>query len=177
MNSESTLHELSLSEREGALAAAVLEVVRHMVPAGRDAAAPPARFALFHTAGLLTHRPELAKLVPSETLTQARADTYHLTSIELPVTHLDLSEELHQSQWPTDLAGGLICGTIHAMNENGPTDPSGSPIFVAVGATLEGDTMCALKPSATKPLRVGRELVPELVATLRASLGIDPHRR
>lgn len=176
MNSESTLHELSLSEREGALAAAVLEIVRHKAQEDPEAATHTARFALFHTVELLTHQPQLARLIPKEVLAQARGDHYHLTSIELPVTHRDLGKELHQAQWPTDATGGIVCGTIRAMNEQGPTDTSGSPIFVAVGATVDADSMCAVKPSATEPLRVGRLLIPELVRTLHASLGSEaPH--
>lgn len=173
MNSESHLHELDLTEQEGALAAAVLEIVRHASGSEHDIASSPGRFALFATQQLIASRPELAALLPAATHDQAADDAYHLTSIELGTQHAELGAELLECTWPEDLSGGLVYGLVHGSSERLPHHDQPEPLFVAVGALMDGETFCAVRPSATDPLKVGRALVPELITALQASIGLS----
>ncbi|MCT2149572.1 hypothetical protein M3D48_02880 [Dermabacter vaginalis] len=169
MHSET--RDLNLSEAEGALAAAVLELVRHTRENDSPVPEHIARFALFTTEALLDERPELSSLLPKETLDRASSDPHHLTSIETGTQHADVADELRNALWPEGCAGGYIQARIRGAIDGSPgTAPA--PVFVAAGALTTGETFSAVAREGEE-LRVGRDLIPELVATLCASLGID----
>ncbi|MCG7442932.1 Uncharacterised protein [Mycobacteroides abscessus subsp. abscessus] len=169
MHSET--RDLNLSEAEGALAAAVLELVRHTRENDSPAPEHIARFALFTTEALLDERPELSSLLPKETLDRASGDPHHLTSIETGTQHADVADELRNALWPEGCAGGYVQARIRGAIDGSPgTAPA--PVFVAAGALTTGETFSAVAREGEE-LRVGRDLIPELVATLCASLGID----
>ena len=169
MHSET--RDLNLSETEGALAAAVLELVRHTRENDSPAPEHIARFALFTTEALLDERPELSSLLPKETLDRASGDPHHLTSIETGTQHADVADELRNALWPEGCAGGYVQARIRGAIDGSPgTAPA--PVFVAAGALTTGETFSAVAREGEE-LRVGRDLIPELVATLCASLGID----
>ncbi|MDO5645431.1 MAG: hypothetical protein Q4G21_07065 [Dermabacter sp.] len=165
---------LDLTEREGALAAAVLELVRHARSEGADGSRATSRFAFFITDELLSERPELRAVLPEETVAQAAGDPHHLTSIETGTTHSEVGHELSVATWPSGLAGGYVQGLVRGSSEAGPGHVDTSRVFVAVGALLTGETFCAVEPAEGAALRVGRAVVPELVAALSSSLGIEP---
>lgn len=169
MHSET--RDLNLSETEGGLAAAVLELVRHTREHETPASEHLARFALFTTETLLEERPELSRLLPQETLDLANGDPHHLTSIETGTQHTDVADELENALWPEGCAGGYIQARIRGAIDGTP-DTSPAPVFVAAGALTTGETFSAVAREG-EDLRVGRDLIPELVAALRASLGLD----
>ncbi|RUP87443.1 hypothetical protein [Dermabacter sp. HSID17554] len=169
MHSET--RDLNLSETEGALAAAVLELVRHTRENDSPAPEHIARFALFTTEALLDERPELSSLLPKETLDRASGDPHHLTSIETGTQHADVADELRNALWPEGCEGGYVQARIRGAIDGSPgTAPA--PVFVAAGALTTGETFSAVAREGEE-LRVGRDLIPELVASLCASLGID----
>lgn len=169
MHSET--RDLNLSETEGALAAAVLELVRHTRENDSPAPEHIARFALFTTEALLDERPELSSLLPKETLDRASGDPHHLTSIETGTQHADVADELRNALWPEGCAGGYVQARIRGAIDGSP-GAAPAPVFVAAGALTTGETFSAVAREGEE-LRVGRDLIPELVATLCASLGID----
>lgn len=169
MNSET--RDLNLSETEGALAAAVLELVRHTREQDSPAPEHIARYALFTTKALLEERPELSRLLPQETLDLANGDPHHLTSVETGTQHADVADELANALWPEGCSGGYIQARIRGAIDSSPSSEP-APVFVAAGALTTGETFSAVAREGEK-LRVGRDLIPELVATLCASLGID----
>lgn len=169
MHSET--RDLNLSETEGALAAAVLELVRHTRENDSPAPEHIARFALFTTEALLDERPELSSLLPKETLDRASGDPHHLTSIETGTQHADVADELRNALWPEGCAGGYVQARIRGAIDGSP-GAAPAPVFVAAGALTTSETFSAVAREGEE-LRVGRDLIPELVATLCASLGID----
>lgn len=169
MHSET--RDLNLSETEGALAAAVLELVRHTREQDSPGPEHIARFALFSTEALLEERPELSRLLPQETLDLASGDPHHLTSIETGTQHGDVADELEHALWPEGCAGGYIQARIRGAIDGAP-GAGPAPVFVAAGALNTGETFSAVAREG-EDLRVGRDLIPELVAALCGSLGID----
>lgn len=192
MNSESDLHELDLTEQEGALAATLLELLREdrNLQTSASASGSPfdlseegkseisRRFALFRTDALADNFPQILPLIPEETRRQARGDVHHLTAIELETSHLDPIEELESCTWPDAAVGGIISARIRGAAQGTRTDPSDTAelLSVTVGALSTGETFSAVLDLKT-PTRVGRNLVPVLSQALALSVGaMEAHK-
>lgn len=169
-----------LSERQAALAAALLDAVRHTAgapAASADAPSPASRtrpvgrFALLSTQQLLTDQPAFASMLDEQTLQQAQSDSHHLTAVDLDAHSTEPMDELADALWPEQLDGGVIIAEIPGASEG----EAASTMLAAAGALLTGETWClvrAVDAPAGSPTRVGPNLVPQLVAALQASLGM-----
>jgi len=170
------------------LAAAVVEIERHVATGGWDA--PVRVFALVRTARALAVEPGLAAQLPPDVLTLAEADDAHLTSIEqegLPAA-ADLEELLAGLSWPDGVDGVAI--TVErvvlppAAEEGLPDDPDlaveylathpdRQDVRIAVGVLRDGSSWCAVRTRANDAdasVGQGADLVPGLVAAVRATL-------
>lgn len=171
-----------------ALADAVREVEHHVAAAGWDA--PVRVFALVRTQAALAAEPGLADQLTPDVLAAARADDWHLTSVEqegLPAAE-DLEQLLAALSWPDAVDGVAV--TVERVvlppeaEEALPADPAEAleqllahpqrqDVRLAVGALRDGTSWCALRTRAhdtDDAVAQGADLVPGLVAAVRATL-------
>jgi len=153
-----------------ALAAAVLEVARH-VEDGPLAA--PRLFALARSAELMTASPSLAALLGADGETSR--DELHLTPIDLDdgtATAKDPLAALERAQWPDLAAGGAIaCDLAPAawtVREDGADGklPADRPLRVVVGALEDGTTWSAVHHGGEDGYVLGTALLPEIAQAL-----------
>lgn len=172
---------------ERALAAAVVEIERHVATGGWDA--PVRVFALVRTQAALDAEPALAGQLPADVLAAAAADPQHLTSVEqegLPPSD-DLEGLLGAIAWPDGVDGAAI--TVERIvlppeaQEGLPDDteaalaallehPQRQDVRLAVGVLRDGASWCAVRQrSADRDDAVGQgpDVVPGLVEALRAT--------
>ncbi|MGO1285675.1 MAG: PPA1309 family protein [Brachybacterium sp.] len=162
-----------------ALAAAVLEVARHV----EGTALPsPRLFALARSGELMKASPSLAALLGADGDGTGTPDDLHLTPIDLedgsPISSDPLAA-LESVQWPDLAAGGaIICDlapsawSVREGEAEGEL-PSGRSLRVVVAALGDGTTWSALDRGDEKGYVLGAALLPEitraLVQTLRST--------
>lgn len=162
-----------------ALAAAVLEVARHVE--GRPLTAPRV-FALARSAELMAASPSLAALLGAEDDGTGPSDALHLTPIDLDDGSPGATDPLavlESAQWPDLAAGGAIaCDLAPAawtVRDDGVGGqlPGGLALRVVVAALADGTTWSAVHRGAEDGYVLGAALLPEisraLVKTLQAT--------
>ncbi len=171
-----------------ALADAVREVERHVADAGWDG--PVRVFALVRTQAALEAEPTLADQLAADVLDAARANPWHLTSVEqegLPPAD-DLETLLAGLAWPDTVDGAAV--TVERVvlppaaeaampAAPGPalrylrTHPDRTDVRIAVGVLRDGASWCALRTRAhdsDDAVAQGADVVPGLVAAVRSTL-------
>ncbi|WP_454049545.1 PPA1309 family protein [Cellulomonas sp. Marseille-Q8402] len=170
-----------------ALAAAVVEIERHVATGGWDG--PVRVFALVRTQAALDAEPALAGQLPADVLALAAADPDHLTSIEqegLPASD-DLEGLLGGMGWPDGVDGAAL--TVERIvlppeaEEGLPEDadaalaallahPQRQDVRIAAGVLRDGTSWCAVRQRAQdrdEAVGQGADVVPGLVEALRAT--------
>lgn len=170
-----------------ALAAAVVEIERHVATGGWDG--PVRVFALVRTQAALDAEPALAGQLPADVLALAAGDPDHLTSIEqegLPASD-DLEGLLGGMAWPDGVDGAAL--TVERIvlppeaEEGLPADadaalaallahPQRQDVRIAVGVLRDGTSWCAVRQRAQdrdEAVGQGADVVPGLVEGLRAT--------
>lgn len=168
----------SLDAPTAALAAAVLDVVRHV---DGEELSTPRWFALLPSGALLRQQPSFAALLDPATIEAAQGDPLHLTPLELDdvPASADLAATLEGLAWPDIATGGAVAVDLAGItwSEDSATavaDRLGSGTPRAVVAVLaDGLTWCAVRGQGRKDLVLGPRVVPELVDVLAASLGVE----
>jgi len=159
-----------------ALAAAVLEVARH-VEDGPLAA--PRLFALARSAELMAASPSLAALLGAEGDGASAPDDLHLTPIDLEdgsATASDPLTALESAQWPELAAGGAIACDLAASawsvrdGESGGQLPADRPLRVVVGALSDGATWSAVHRGDEDGYVLGAALLPDISRALVQTL-------
>jgi hypothetical protein len=159
-----------------ALAAAVLEVARHVEDGPLSA---PRLFALARSAELMAASPSLAALLGAE----GAPDELHLTPIDLDdgsSLAADPLAALESAQWPDLAAGGAIaCDLAPAawtvrddeqVHEGGRQLPSGRSLRVVVAALADGTTWSAVDRGGEDGYVLGAALLPEISRALVQTL-------
>lgn len=171
-----------------ALAAAVLEIEKHLAADGWD---QPARlYALVETARLLEHEPALAHAMGLD----EAAEQGSLTPVEQDQLQHDvpLEDVLHSISWPDSVAG---CAAVverlvlppdaddelpdgaEAARQFAREHPDRQEVRIVAGATRHGATYCALRMRAHDEdgsVLGGVDLVPGLLRLLGATLTEEP---
>lgn len=176
----------ALDAPDAALAAAVLDVVRHL---DADPLHQARYFALVPSGALLEQQPSFAMLLDDVTLEAARADPLHLTPVELDDVPADPDPGVALSEiaWPDIAAGGAVAIELTAVTWAEESARAvaerlgtGAPRAV-VAATADGRTWCAVRGAGRSDLVLGPRVVPELVDALAVSVGAqvegDPEER
>jgi len=171
-----------------ALADAVREIEHHVASAGWDG--PVRVFALVRTQEALAAEPALADQLTPEVLAAARAEPWHLTSVEqegLPAAD-DLEGLLAELSWPPTVHGAAV--TVErvvlppAAEAAMPQDPDAALAYLlahpdrqdvrlAVGVLRDGPAWCAVRTRAhdsDDAVGQGPDLVPGLVEAVRSTL-------
>lgn len=155
-----------LEPQVAALAAAVLEIARHV----DDEALPAPRwFALARSAELMARQPSIAALLGDEAAAALAADDAHLTPIELdelPPARDPLAS-LAALSWPDVAFGGAVALELPADSWRSRLDEAdasaqraaraldGGALRVVVAATQEGTTYSALRRDGRTPAGAG----------------------
>ena len=142
------------------LAEAVVDVEAHVASTGWDA--PLRVFALVSTQAALEAEPELAKMLPAETVEAARDNPLHLTSVEQVVERIILPPTAEEGI-PEDPSAALAYLSEH---------PDRQDVRMAVGVLRDGTSWCALRSrsnDSAAEVAGGPALVPGLVEALRAT--------
>lgn len=164
-----------LDPRTAGLAAAVLEVGRHVGP---EPLAAPRWFALVGTAAMLRSQPAFAVLLDDATREAAEADPHHLTPIELDdvPAGTDPLEALGSVAWP-DIASGaaVVCDLASVRAADGSADAARSrlgagPVRAAVAARADGSTWCSVRGAGRRDQSLGPRLLPDLADALAQSI-------
>lgn len=183
-----------------ALAAAVLEVARHLEGAPLAA---PRLYALARSAELMAASPALAALLGAEGEGANAHDSLHLTPIDLDEDDSadaasaggnaaarggDPLAALESADWPDLAAGGaIVCdlapgawsvrtGAADGDTEGTPSDtadgalPSGRPLRVVVAALRDGTTWSAVHRGDEDGYVLGAALLPDISAALLQTL-------
>ncbi|WP_114855370.1 PPA1309 family protein [Brachybacterium sp. YJGR34] len=164
-----------------ALAAAVLEVARHLED---TPLAAPQLFALARSAELLAASPALAAMLGAETEGAATGDDLHLTPIDLgeasesgaDVAVDDPLVALETVQWPDLAAGGAVACDLPAsawsVRDDDPAAglPTGQPLRVVVAALADGTTWSAVHRGGEDGYVLGAALLPDISAALVETL-------
>lgn len=168
-----------------ALAAAVLEVARHV----EDGPLPaPRLFALARSAELIAASPALAALLGAEGEGANAHDDLHLTPIDLDEGAApsgpsggqeDPLAALEKVQWPDLAAGGAIACDLapsawsvrdEEESEGGAALPSGRALRVVVAALGDGTTWSAVHRGGEDGYVLGAALLPEISEALVQTL-------
>lgn len=171
-----------------ALADAVLEVEHHVAAAGWDG--PVRVFALVRTQAALEAEPTLAAQLDPAVLAAARAERWHLTSVEqegLPAAP-DLETLLAGLSWPATVDGVAL--TVERVvlppdaSQDVPADqdaalawllahPQREDVRLAVGVLRAGPAWCVVRTRRNDEddlVGQGADVVPGLVEALRSTL-------
>jgi hypothetical protein len=161
----------------GALAAAVLEVARHVEGTALPA---PRLFALARSAELTASAPGLAALLGVAGEDGAAPDELHLTPIDLDDGSAPAAQDplaaLQVVQWPDLAAGGAIACDLApsawALREDdgAASLPAGTPLRVVVAALGDGTTWSALHRGDEEGYVLGAALLPDISAALLQTL-------
>lgn len=167
----------ALDPATAALAAAALEISRHLQDAPRSSALR--WFTLARTARLLREHPGTAALLGLEAQASAAVDDLHLTSVEMD--HLeptaDLQEGLAALRWPDFAAGGAVAIDLEPAqwraldSQDSPARAAQHGVRVVVAADSDGMTWTVLRFEGGAAMRMGRALLPGVSAALGDSLG------
>lgn len=159
-----------------ALAAAVLEVARHV----EDGPLPaPRLFALARSAELMAASPSLAALLGADGEGVEARDALHLTPIDLDdgsAVAADPLAVLESAQWPELAAGGAIaCDLAPAAwtvreEVGGRRLPVDRPLRVVVAALDDGTTWSAVHHGGEDGYVLGTALLPEISQALVQTL-------
>jgi hypothetical protein len=174
-----------LDPGQAALAAALLEILRHVEEPGLS---DVRWFALLRSAQLLAEQPGLAALLGDDVALSLAQDSRHLTSVELDEAPAvaDPLESLAALEWPEGIAGLAACfdlgpeqldlrtpGAATRRGADGPAGASGpddagqqSPMRAAVAALDDGTVFCALRREGEQQLALGAELLPDITAAI-----------
>lgn len=169
-----------------ALAAAVLEVARHVAEEPLPA---PRWFALARVSELLAASPSLASLLGVEEAAagESAADEHALTPVDLDdaaaagpgTAPTDPLEGLASIAWPDLAVGGALACDLAASawtvraEEGQETLPAGSTLRIVVAALEDGTTWSAVRRPGGDGFVLGEALVPELSSALLQSLRED----
>lgn len=172
----------ALDPRTAALAAAVLEIARHV---GDDDLPAPRWYALLRSAELLAGRPALASLLGEGPAEEMAADPLHLTSVELePAAVIEggtarTAAPLAQAdavEWPDIAVGGAMVCEIPAGSWSAPgaqddagLDPQ-QPLRAAIGVLEDGTRWSALRGPGRPDYVMGEALLPDLADALTEGL-------
>ncbi|MET0788474.1 MAG: PPA1309 family protein [Cellulomonas sp.] len=188
MSDDPTAPASPVSPALTALADSVREIEHHVAAAGWDG--PVRVFALVRTQSMLLTEPGLAAQLDPAVLAAARAEPWHLTSVEqeeLPQAP-DLETLLAGLSWPATVDGMAV--TVErvvlppAAEEAMPEDadaalefllahPDRQDVRLVVGALRDGPAWCAVRTRANdddEQVGQGPDLVPGLVAAVRTTL-------
>jgi hypothetical protein len=167
-----------LVSSDGGLALAVLEIERHAAEAGWD---QPARlFALVDTAQLAEREPQLASGLGDALLTPVEQDGLaagrpleeQLSVITWPETVRGCAAMVERFVLPPDVEADLPQDAAAAA-AYAAEHPGRHEVRIVAAATRGGATYCALRLRAHDDdgsVLTGPDLVPELVALVRATL-------
>jgi hypothetical protein len=184
---DGTTDALASTPAQAALAAAVVEIERHVASGGWDG--PVRVFALVRTQAALDAEPTLAGQLPPDVLAAAAADPHHLTSVEqegLPPSD-DLEGLLGAIAWPDGVDGAAL--TVERIvlppeaEQDLPEDPDAAldalmahpqrqDVRLAVGVLRDGTSWCAVRQRAADrddAVGQGPAVVPGLLDALRAT--------
>lgn len=177
-NSDSSGLE-DLDPHDAGLAAAVLEVGRHVGP---ERLSSPRWFALVETAAMLRSQPAFGALLDDATREAAAADPHHLTPIELD--DVDGGDDplgaLADFSWPDIAAGAAVVCDLAAVT---PADGSvgavsrrlgAGPVRAAVAARADGSTWCSVRGAGRRDQALGPRLLPDLADALALSIREEP---
>lgn len=168
-----------------ALAAAVLEVARHV---GEDPLPAPRWFALARVADLLAASPSLASLLGAEETAagEGATDEHALTPIELDdvdspdrAAPTDPLDGLAAISWPDLAAGGALACDLPAdawavREDAGAQElPRGGALRVVVAALADGTTWSAVRRPDGEGFVLGAALLPDLGRALVQTLRED----
>lgn len=165
-----------LDASTAALAAAVLEVARHVEGGTLPA---PRLFALARSAELMAASPSLAALLGAAGDGAAAPDDLQLTPIDLDdgsPAAADPLAVLESAQWPELAAGGaIVCDLAPSAwsardGENDQKLPSGASLRVVVAALADGTTWSAVQRGAEDDYVLGAALLPEISQALVQTL-------
>lgn len=170
------------------LTRAVLATERHVAEAGWDQA--PRLFALVRTTALLAREPALRSALDPAVLAGAGADPEHLTAVEqdglAPASSLE--SLLATLAWGPQVDGVALCVERMVVPPDAerelPTDPQAAlahlaahpqrqDVRILTAVLRTGGQQCALRQRGhddDSAVAVGPDLVPGLVAALRATL-------
>lgn len=174
-NSDSPVDDV-LDPRTAALAAAVLEVGRHV---GEAPLRSPHWFALVATGELLASQPAFALLLDDAAREAAASDPHHLTPIELDDVPgaADPLSALERLEAP-DIADGLAlaCDLDAVRAAEGSAARTRErlgtgPVRAVIAALSDGTTWCSVRGAGRREQALGRRLVPDLVDALAQAVG------
>lgn len=169
-----------------ALAAAVLEIVRHV---GQDPLPQPRVFALARTSALLGDSPALASLLGIEDASSDDQDALHLTPVDLEVGESrtvrsrvrdagDPLSTLEQVRWPDLAAGGAITADLPpeswALRESDDeaVQPQHDAVRIVAAALTDGATWSAVHRGQQR-LALGANLLPDITSALLETLTLE----
>lgn len=181
MDRQPSDHGQDLDPRTAALAAATVDIARHLPNGPLDR---PHWYALVRSAELLAQHPSIASLMGEEAAALMSTDDLHLTPVDLddgederPAGADDPLQELASLVWPPIAAGGAMACTLPRGMWEARTDadrplppalPDGS--LTAVVAALEDGTAFSALRGEGEELVVGPSLLPQLAQALTESL-------
>ena len=170
------------------LTRAVLETERHVAESGWDQ--PPRLFALVRTAALLEREPGLLVALDPQSVAMSKADPTHLTAVEqeglAPTSSIE--SMLGRLAWGPEVDGVALCierlvvppdaerelpPDADAALEHLAAHPKRQDVRILAAVLRDGAQQCALRQRGhdePRAVAVGPELVPGLVAALRATL-------
>ena len=162
------------------LTRAVLETERHVAESGWDQ--PPRLFALVRTAALLEREPGLLVHLDPQSVAMSKADPTHLTAVEqeglAPTSSIE--SMLGRLAWGPEVDGVALCierlvvpPDADAALEHLAAHPKRQDVRILAAVLRDGAQQCALRQRGhdePRAVAVGPELVPGLVAALRATL-------
>lgn len=168
----------ALDAPTAALAAAVLEVARHV---GDAPLAAPRWFALVDTGALIRSQPSFGALLDDASREAAEADPHHLTPIEIddvPAVH-DPLHALAEVVWPDIAVGGVVACDLDAVRvTEGSSEQARERLgdgavraVVAARTGRDAGTWCAVRGRGRRDYALGTHLVPDLADALAESLG------
>lgn len=166
----------------------MLEAERHVGEAGWDQ--PPRLFALVRTAALLEREPGLAAHLDPASLAMSTKDPLHLTAVEqdglAPTSSIE--SMLGQLAWGPEVDGVALCverlvvppdaerdlpPDADAAIEQLAAHPQRQDVRILAAVLRAGEQQCAIRQRGhdeAGAVAVGPDLVPGLVAALRATL-------
>jgi len=178
-------HDGSVSDT---LTRAVLEAERHVAQQGWDQ--PPRLFALVRTAALLEREPGLRVHLDPQSVAMSVADPSHLTAVEqdglAPTSSIE--SVLGQLAWGPEVDGVALCVERLVVPPDAERDlpqdtaaaidqlaahPGRQDVRILAAVLREGAQQCAIRQRGhdeAGSVAVGPDLVPGLVAALRATL-------
>lgn len=170
-----------------ALAAAVLEVARHVEDADLRS---PRWFALARSAELVGQQPGIAALLGEDSALAIAEDSDHLTTIELEdvPSATDPFDALMTLEWPGISFGGALALELDGDSWSSSVDDpavagrasarqlGSGALRVVIAATSAGTTYSALRAPGSSRFVLGPALIPRLSEALAESFRVDEER-